>query len=274
MGWAVLGATWIARLSMGHVVGHRYLKDAAAKKHLWLVPLVDLLSFALWVFSFQGDEILWRGRRFKVTTLGKLIPVPETRQEGIPLGGILQVFNRWLREGLLSPILPMFVGTFFTWALWLDQGAFLMSDPLALRVSPSVRILELTETDRSLFTTSPPELSKAADPQAALRPKWHAYLLAQLRAHLDVIAVASTFGIAVLTERVSDGKGFHFSEDIKGPTQAAFLAATTVTLWGQQPTALSFASAYPLNEGTWKFQMQPTLLSNRPAVLAVFRRKF
>lgn len=76
VGWAVFGATWITRLLTGHVVGHRYLKDTAAKKHLWLVPLVDLLSFTLWAFSFQGDEVQWRGQRFRINPVGKLVPIP------------------------------------------------------------------------------------------------------------------------------------------------------------------------------------------------------
>lgn len=74
-GWAVVGVTWMARLAMGWVIGVRYLRDRAARKCLWLVPLRDLMGFALWCCSFVGRTIAWRGHRFKVGKGGKLLPL-------------------------------------------------------------------------------------------------------------------------------------------------------------------------------------------------------
>lgn len=73
-GWAVFAATELARLAMGWVIGARCLHDQAAKRFLWLAPLRDLLGFALWCYSFTGDTIEWRGRRFRLANGGKLIP--------------------------------------------------------------------------------------------------------------------------------------------------------------------------------------------------------
>jgi ceramide glucosyltransferase len=75
LGWSALGITWSTRLVMGWVVGVRCLKDPVAKKFLWLVPLRDLISFALWCYSFVGNAIEWRGRRLRLIKGGKLVPL-------------------------------------------------------------------------------------------------------------------------------------------------------------------------------------------------------
>jgi ceramide glucosyltransferase len=40
---------------------------------LWLVPVKDLLQFLLWVLSFVGNRVEWRGRRFRVQRGGRLV---------------------------------------------------------------------------------------------------------------------------------------------------------------------------------------------------------
>jgi ceramide glucosyltransferase len=42
-----------------------------------LLPLKDLLSFGLWLLSFLGNEVVWRGRRFRLSRDGRLTPLPE-----------------------------------------------------------------------------------------------------------------------------------------------------------------------------------------------------
>lgn len=73
LGWAGLIITWSARLLMGWVVGVWSLKDSVAKKFLWLVPVRDLISFALWCYSFISNQIEWRGQKLKLTKGGKLL---------------------------------------------------------------------------------------------------------------------------------------------------------------------------------------------------------
>jgi ceramide glucosyltransferase len=74
-GWVVAGITWSTRLIAAWVVGVRSLKDPVARKFLWLVPLRDLISFALWCYCFFGDTFEWRGRRLRLTKGGKLVPL-------------------------------------------------------------------------------------------------------------------------------------------------------------------------------------------------------
>ncbi|MBR8837713.1 MAG: bacteriohopanetetrol glucosamine biosynthesis glycosyltransferase HpnI [Stigonema ocellatum SAG 48.90 = DSM 106950] len=73
LGWAGLIITWTTRLVMGWVVGVKILNDPVAKKFLWLIPLRDCISFAIWCYGFFGSTIEWRGRRLKLTKQGKLV---------------------------------------------------------------------------------------------------------------------------------------------------------------------------------------------------------
>jgi ceramide glucosyltransferase len=63
-------------LSAG-VIGLRYLAAwrtsaaiRASLSYIWL-PEQDLLSFAMWVAGFFGQEIIWRTRRFTIDRLGR-----------------------------------------------------------------------------------------------------------------------------------------------------------------------------------------------------------
>lgn len=41
--------------------------------HFWLIPVKDLLNFALWAGSFLGSKVIWRGVSYRVLTGGKLV---------------------------------------------------------------------------------------------------------------------------------------------------------------------------------------------------------
>lgn len=73
VGWSVLGIVWLARLVMAWVVGVLVLQDEAVKRYWWLVPLSDLVRFALWCASFVGNTIEWRGRRLQLTKDGRIV---------------------------------------------------------------------------------------------------------------------------------------------------------------------------------------------------------
>ena len=75
LGWVVLAITWTIRLIMAWIIGVNILNDPQAKKIIWLVPLRDIISFAIWLYSFMGNTIEWRGRRLKLTKSGKLVQI-------------------------------------------------------------------------------------------------------------------------------------------------------------------------------------------------------
>jgi ceramide glucosyltransferase len=75
LSWVILSATWLIRLIMAWFIGVNILKDPQAKRYIWLVPIRDLISFVIWIYSFVGNTIEWRGRRLKLTKGGKLVQI-------------------------------------------------------------------------------------------------------------------------------------------------------------------------------------------------------
>lgn len=51
------------------------LKGTLPRAALLLLPLKDLLSFGLWLLSFLGQEVAWKGRRYRLTREGLLVPL-------------------------------------------------------------------------------------------------------------------------------------------------------------------------------------------------------
>ncbi len=70
----LLAATLFARFLPVFVIGVYGLKDTALARYFWLVPIRDLIAFGVWAMSLVGDEVEWRGVRFRVTPGGKLTP--------------------------------------------------------------------------------------------------------------------------------------------------------------------------------------------------------
>ena len=62
--WAALGVTMLLRLAVAMKIGRSVLRDASVVKDLWLLPLRDLIAVAIWIASFAGSTVTWRGDRF------------------------------------------------------------------------------------------------------------------------------------------------------------------------------------------------------------------
>jgi ceramide glucosyltransferase len=75
--WSIwlLGLAYLLRLSTAMQVGMGVLRDRQVLRDLWLLPIRDLVGFAVWVWSFAGNTIVWRGERF-VLKGGKLEKAP------------------------------------------------------------------------------------------------------------------------------------------------------------------------------------------------------
>ncbi|MBA4149206.1 MAG: bacteriohopanetetrol glucosamine biosynthesis glycosyltransferase HpnI [Verrucomicrobia bacterium] len=43
-------------------------------RYFWLIPIKDLLGFAIWLLSFFGNKVEWRGQTFRVQRGGELEP--------------------------------------------------------------------------------------------------------------------------------------------------------------------------------------------------------
>lgn len=72
--WGLLGAAFFVRLIAALVVGVGVLHDSQIVRDLWLVPLRELISVAVWAGSFFGHTITWRGKKFLVRNK-RLLPL-------------------------------------------------------------------------------------------------------------------------------------------------------------------------------------------------------
>ncbi len=72
--WSLLGLTLIARLSLAATVGWGLLRDRAALRHLWLIPIRDLIALCVWIWSYAGDTVTWRGEKFLLRK-GRMLPL-------------------------------------------------------------------------------------------------------------------------------------------------------------------------------------------------------
>jgi ceramide glucosyltransferase len=72
--WTLLGATLAVRIAVAIVVGLLVLRDRHALLLLWLVPFRDLMASLLWIASFAGHTVAWRGVAFRLKD-GKLVRI-------------------------------------------------------------------------------------------------------------------------------------------------------------------------------------------------------
>jgi len=71
--WLLLAVTLAVRLAVAFTVGVGILKDPDLPGQSWLIPARDLIAVIIWLVSFTGRRIVWRGNQFKLEN-GKLRP--------------------------------------------------------------------------------------------------------------------------------------------------------------------------------------------------------
>lgn len=62
--WVVLLAAALLRVAVALQVGVGIVHDRAVLRHLWLLPLRDLVAFWVWFASFADNKVHWRGDIF------------------------------------------------------------------------------------------------------------------------------------------------------------------------------------------------------------------
>jgi ceramide glucosyltransferase len=60
----LLGLAFFLRLATALQVGAGVLGDHQVLRDLWLLPIRDCVGCAVWIWSFAGNTIEWRGERF------------------------------------------------------------------------------------------------------------------------------------------------------------------------------------------------------------------
>ena len=73
LGWAVAAGTMGIRLGVAAFLAMACLKDASILRDLWLVPFRDLMATGLWIRSFFGNTVVWRGRRLRLGAGGRIL---------------------------------------------------------------------------------------------------------------------------------------------------------------------------------------------------------
>jgi ceramide glucosyltransferase len=73
--WWLLVFVLVARMTMAIAVGKSVLRDPHVMSLLWLIPMRDLLFVFIWMASYTGHKIHWRGADFYLRS-GKLVRVP------------------------------------------------------------------------------------------------------------------------------------------------------------------------------------------------------
>jgi ceramide glucosyltransferase len=74
-----LAVTLAIRMLAGWMIGVHWMGDRLLRRYFWLLPLRDLLSFAIWCLSLAGRRVEWRGRVFEVRRDGRMV---ESRGRG------------------------------------------------------------------------------------------------------------------------------------------------------------------------------------------------
>jgi ceramide glucosyltransferase len=69
--WVLLACTAVMRFAVAIVFGKYVLKDRQAMRSLALIPVRDLVAMLVWIVSFAGHRIVWRGEHFSLEN-GKL----------------------------------------------------------------------------------------------------------------------------------------------------------------------------------------------------------
>jgi ceramide glucosyltransferase len=62
--WLLLLFTLVLRAGAAVLVGNSVLRDRNVIRHLWLLPLRDVIGLLVWLASFAGHTVVWRGDTF------------------------------------------------------------------------------------------------------------------------------------------------------------------------------------------------------------------
>ena len=69
--WPVVAAAAALRALAGWTTVEHVLRDRYTRRRWFLVPLQDLVQFAVWAGGFFGNTILWRGRKYYLLADGR-----------------------------------------------------------------------------------------------------------------------------------------------------------------------------------------------------------
>ena len=84
LGAALLGLAVLNRVIQSIAVGWLVVRDRDCLRFCWLYPVRDLEGFLLWISSFTGNTILWRGERYRLLSGGRISPCAPRTSPPVP----------------------------------------------------------------------------------------------------------------------------------------------------------------------------------------------
>lgn len=73
VGIALFTWSWLNRTTQSLAVGWGVARDRNSLFYCWLYPLRDLLGFFVWLASYSGKHVIWRGERYELQAEGKIV---------------------------------------------------------------------------------------------------------------------------------------------------------------------------------------------------------
>lgn len=73
LAWIVALIALFIRFLAAWLIGGVWINDKRLKRYFYLLPIRDIFSFLVWIFSFLGNTVYWRGDRFRLEVGGKLV---------------------------------------------------------------------------------------------------------------------------------------------------------------------------------------------------------
>ena len=71
-GWSVVLAELVIRSCQAAYMEGFYIKGPGVIRYFWLLPLKDLLGAAIWLLSFTGNTVTWKGASFRIDREGRM----------------------------------------------------------------------------------------------------------------------------------------------------------------------------------------------------------
>jgi ceramide glucosyltransferase len=72
--WVLLVTVVLLRMVLAFVMCRDVLEDEESLERMWLLPIRDLIAAGVWIASFAGHTVTWRGQRFELKK-GRLLRV-------------------------------------------------------------------------------------------------------------------------------------------------------------------------------------------------------
>jgi len=69
---SILGAAAALRFTMAAVMYQKVVRSRQWIKWIVFIPLKDVLSFGIWVWSFFNRNVYWRGKNYKIIKGGTI----------------------------------------------------------------------------------------------------------------------------------------------------------------------------------------------------------